>query len=118
GSRPPDPPPATLAPRPIPPVTAGGGAPGRIGLDAEPRRAARLACGSDRALESGEVLHATGVRSEAPRMRDEIGPSTGAPCVRQQVVEAGITGRALQALDAAKAAVVEEHADELGAEAH
>src|SRR5579862_3950009 len=104
----------------IPPVSAGARRGARISLDEEHRGTIRAASLGECAFELRHPGDARGVRAEGARMGHEIDVAPGAVATRPvaHVVEARVAGRALQALDTAKATIVEQHDDQLHSEAH
>src|SRR6266849_5569664 len=96
----------------VPPGAAFAGREKRIGGDDDDAGARRRGSLGERRLEPCDAAHAAGECAEARRMGGEIDPGSGG----EKIVEAGTTGRRLQALDAAEAAIIEQHDDELAAE--
>src|SRR5439155_25866315 len=93
----------------LPPGAAGGGAEGGVGGD-DDHGCAQLGPGRhQRSVEFGEAGHLARSGAEARAVGGEIDPRA----VRKQVVETGAAAAALQPIDAAEPAIVQDDDVEL-----
>src|ERR1700683_3708812 len=99
--------------RHVPPVPARLGTGGRIGFDDEHAGARGLARRGEGVGKFRDARRLAYESPEAARVRDEVERALGAPRETAQVVEARISGAALQPLDAAEAAIVQNEHDPL-----